>query len=198
MKLVEKAKGCSLCHAKKSEYGESSKYMNFTTIDSETGVIGEKKIVACLNEKKVQKDLDCAGYNMIITSEIEMNDKEIYDTYHELWRIEESFRTMKSELDGRPVYLQTIERIKGHFLVCYLSVLLERLFQFKVLENKFGSHAVYEFMRGFKVVANTSRDYINLSQANDLINFLADKYNLPIDNAFLTNREIKKILERSL
>lgn len=47
----------------------------------------------------------CA-YNMLVTSEISMNDKDVYDAYHNLWRIEESFRIMKSQLDARPVCLQ--------------------------------------------------------------------------------------------
>ena len=54
---------------------------------------------------------------MLVTSEIKMKDVEIYDAYHNLWRIEESFRVMKSELDARPVYLQN----QGTFLnmLCY-------------------------------------------------------------------------------
>ena len=66
-----------------------------------------------------------------------MKDEDIYNTYHNLWRIEESFRIMKSDLDARPVFLQTEESIKGHFLICYVAVLLERILQFKIFENKF-------------------------------------------------------------
>ena len=58
---------------------------------------------------------------MLVTSETEMEEKEIYKVYHQLWRIEESFRILKSELDARPVYLQDGNRIKGHFLVCYAA-----------------------------------------------------------------------------
>ena len=42
---------------------------------------------------------------MIVTSEINMNPEDIYRTYHELWKIEESFRITKSFLDARPVYV---------------------------------------------------------------------------------------------
>ena len=62
-----------------------------------------------------------------MTSETKMSEREIYETYHNLWRIEESFKIMKSDLDARPVFLQKESTIKGHFLICYLSVLLERL-----------------------------------------------------------------------
>ncbi len=52
---------------------------------------------------------------MIITSETQMEASEIYAAYHNLWRIEESFRVMKSQLDARPVYMQKQETLTGHF-----------------------------------------------------------------------------------
>ena len=53
---------------------------------------------------------------MLVTSEISMADKEIYTAYHNLWRIEESFRIMKSQLDARPVYLQKRTPLRVTFL----------------------------------------------------------------------------------
>ena len=58
-----------------------------------------------MNEKLINKSLKLAGYNMLITSEVSMTDREIHDAYHNLWRIEESFRIMKSQLDTRPAYV---------------------------------------------------------------------------------------------
>ena len=66
-----------------------------------------------------------------MTSETKMSEHEIYETYHNLWRIEESFKIMKSDLDARPVFLQKENTIKGHFLICYLSVLLEDYYNSK-------------------------------------------------------------------
>ena len=45
------------------------------------------------------------------------------DSYHKLWRIEESFKIIKSDLDARPVFLQKENTIKGHFLICYLYLI---------------------------------------------------------------------------
>lgn len=57
---------------------------------------------------------------MLVTSEIKMKDVEIYDAYHNLWRIEESFRVMKSELDAR-LYIFKRKQYQGTFLnmLCY-------------------------------------------------------------------------------
>ena len=80
---------------------------------------------------------------MIITSEIQMSASEIYAAYHNLWRIEESFRIMKSQLDARPAYMQKQETITGHFLICYLAVLLTRLLQIHVLKDEYGTEEIF-------------------------------------------------------
>ena len=112
-KQVEKAKKLRACEAKKSEYGDSAKYVTFISADKK----GEKtdgKIKVELNESAIEKAKQLAGYNMIVTSETRMSASEIYAAYHNLWRIEESFRMMKSQLDARPVYLQKEDTITGH------------------------------------------------------------------------------------
>ena len=115
MKMVEKAKGLILSKAKKVEYGESSKYVNFKVIDKNGEIQEEDMIAVAIDQEKYQEDLELAGYNLIVTSETKMKALDVYDTYHNLWRIEESFRIMKSDLDARPVYMQTEDSIKGHF-----------------------------------------------------------------------------------
>ena len=81
-----------------------------------------------------------------------MDSLEIYGVYHTLWRIEESFRVMKSYLDARPVFVQLPDSITGHFPICYLSILLMRLFQFKVLQDRVSSETVIHFIRSFRAV----------------------------------------------
>ncbi|CEP68994.1 Ribonuclease H-like domain [Moorella glycerini] len=68
----------------------------------------------------------------IQTSEKEMSAKDILDAYHNLWRIKESFRVMKSTLEVRPVFHWTERRIKGHFVICFLAFLLKRTLEFKL------------------------------------------------------------------
>ena len=115
-KEVEKAKLLKASQAKRSEYGDSAKYVIFTTTDKKVNDTNGK-IKVTMNEDLIKKSLELAGYNMLVTSEISMADKEIYTAYHNLWRIEESFRIIKSQLDARPVYLQKKYTITGHFLI---------------------------------------------------------------------------------
>ena len=192
-KQVEKAKKLRACEAKKSEYGDSAKYVTFISADKK----GEKtdgKIKVELNESAIEKAKQLAGYNMIVTSEPRMSASEIYAAYHNLWRIEESFRMMKSQLDARPVYLQKEDTITGHFLICYLAVLLTRLFQIYILNDKYGTEEIFDFIRDYRVVQVSERKYINLTRRSSFIKDLTALTGLPLTSYFLGNEDINKML----
>lgn len=184
-KQIEKARNLCYSQAKRSEYGDLGKYVDFIDEDGE-------KAKASINESMIEKELKFAGYNMLVTSEKDMDDIDIYNTYHNLWRIEESFRIMKSDLDARPVFLQKENSIKGHFLICYLAVLLERIFQFKILDNQYSTHQIMKFIRSFKVVKGESK-YINVTPSSEFIKEFEKITNLPLTNYYLTERQIRQI-----
>lgn len=185
-RMVEKAKSLTASQAKRNDYGETGKYVNFTDKEG-------KKASVTINQDAIDKDLKFSGFNLLVTSETEMSDTDIYQTYHNLWRIEESFKIMKSDLDARPVFLQKEETIKGHFLICYLTVLLERIFQFKVLENVYSTHDIFRFFRDFTVTEAETK-YINTTTSSMFINELSNKLRLPLTNYFLSETQIKSIM----
>ena len=188
-RMVEKARSLSSYAAKKNEYGESAKYVRFMAENGE-------KVKTTINHEAIEKDRKCAGYNMLVTSEYLMSEQSIYEAYHNLWRIEESFRVMKSDLDARPVYLQKEDRIKGHFLICYTAVLLTRILQFKILNNEFSTSTICNFYKSFKIVEINDNRYINMSKSSDFIKTLAIKLHQPITNYYLTSKQIKMMHTR--
>ena len=190
---VEKAKALRACQAKRSEYGDSAKYVTFVAADKK-GQETKDKIKVVMNEKAIQGARILAGYNLLVTSEVKMSDAEIYSAYHNLWRIEESFRIMKSQLDARPVYLQKEETITGHFLICYLTVLLARILQFKILENNYCSEDIFGFIKQFRVAKISDRKYINLTRNSIFIKEFSDITKLPLTAYFLSEAQIKKML----
>lgn len=193
IKMVEKAKALKACQAKKSEFGECSKYVTFECADQKGNAIGGKVKIS-INRDAIDKDLELAGFNLLVTSETKMKADDIYSTYHNLWRIEESFKAMKSYLDARPVFLQKIASIHGHFLICYLSVFLLRLLQFKVLENKYCTEELIKFIKEFRVVKLEHNKYVNITSSSEFIKGLAIELGLPITNYFLNESQIKKML----
>ena len=184
-KLVEKAKG--LCHsqAKKEEYGESSKYVKFVDEDG-------KKASVLINQDKIDKDLKYAGYNLIVSSEINMSKHEIYRVYHQLWKIENTFRVMKSELDARPIYLQKRESIYGHFLICYYAIALLRLLEEKVYKDKFNTYELIDLIRGFKLLKGEDKN-INLTKKTPNVTKLCDMYKFNADYMYLSPKQTEKL-----
>ena len=104
MKMVDKATNYTTYKKMaREDLGDSVKYIRITNTDK-----AGKKIrpVTDIDQNKIDEDLKYAGYNLLVTSELDMNPGQIYNTYHNLWKIEESFRITKSYLDARPVYMQ--------------------------------------------------------------------------------------------
>lgn len=89
-----------------------------------------------LDETKITQDTRFDGYYGIQTSEKEMSALDVMDAYHTLWKIEDSFRIMKSTLEVRPVFHWTPNRIRGHFMLCFLSFLMERKLEMLLSDEK--------------------------------------------------------------
>ena len=122
----------------KDKERKSQQFIKTVDVDKETGeVIHPEKVIVFLDEK-LKKYKETMGFYSIVTSEIEEDDREIINRYHGLSRIEDSFRIIKSDLEGRPIYVWTEEHIKAHFLICFIALTIIRIMQYKILkyENK--------------------------------------------------------------
>ena len=75
------------------------------------------------------------GYYRIVTSELNMPDTEVIDKYHGLSQIEDQFRIMKGNLDTRPVFVRTREHINAHLIICFISLLVLRIIQYKIKQT---------------------------------------------------------------
>jgi hypothetical protein len=111
-------------HAK--GYG-AGRYVKERTINTKTGEI--KSTIREIDTAKIEQDAQFDGYYCIVTSETDMSNEDIIEIYRGLWRIEETFRITKSELEYRPMYVSLEDSIKAHFLTCYVSLLMLRLIQ---------------------------------------------------------------------
>lgn len=121
----------------------ASKYVKHLVFDKNTGEIIEAKSQLSLDEDKIAEEEKLDGYYMIVSSEFDKTDDEIIDIYRGLWRIEETFKVTKSELDARPVYVSRKEHIEAHFLTCFISLVLARVLQHK-LDKKYSVRKLLE------------------------------------------------------
>ena len=107
------------------------KYLDLTYLDKETGEIKPFSPLIRIDQEQAEFDALFDGINVIVTSEIEMSDEAILDSYQQLGKIEDCFRVTKTELESRPVYVWTEEHIQAHFLTCFIALILIRLLQYR-------------------------------------------------------------------
>lgn len=180
----------------KEDYGDSIKYVNFVTHDKNGEII---KPIPVMNSEKIKEDLELAGYNLLVTSEINKSATEIYDAYHGLWRIEESFRIMKTYLEARPVYAQLLESIYGHFTICYLSLTLLRLLELKVFNDELPIGQIVDFIRSYSMTETPENSYISNATKSTTLNVIKSRYSLAnLDNAYLAKKDVDNILNSEL
>ena len=196
-KEIDKAQiTMSIKQANKDDYGDSIKYVKFESLDEKGNKI---KIKPTLNEEKIEEDLLYAGYNLLVTSELNKSGLEIYSIYHNLWKIEESFRVMKTYLEARPVYLQKKESIYGHFLICYLALVILRLLELKIFNNEISVSKLISFIRDFNITSDGKGSYINNATKSEIRNKIKKKLGLSkMDVLYLSQRDINLLLKTDL
>jgi transposase len=116
---------------KNNTYG-AAKYVGHLEYDERTGEIIETKSKLYFNDKLLAEEEKYDGYYVIVTSRFDATDDWVINTYKELWRIEETFKVTKSELEFRPIRHSREDRIQAHFLTCYVALVLIRLLHAKI------------------------------------------------------------------
>ncbi len=113
------------------------KFLKKEYINKNTGeILNSSEIKPMLDMEKIKAYKESLGYYQIVTSELTMQEKEIIDKYHGLTQIEEQFRTMKSTLETRPIYVRTAEHIEAHLLICLVALIMLRIIQRKIIITK--------------------------------------------------------------
>lgn len=142
-------------YTRATSYG-AAKYIKKIEYDKDTGEILTASSVLDIDEELIRKEEALDGYYVLLTSEMEESDDKIIDMYRGLWRIEESFKITKSELEARPVYVWTREHIEAHFLTCFVALTISRILEMK-LEHKYSTA---------KIIESLSRSECSLLQQN--------------------------------
>jgi transposase len=111
-----------------------------------------------------------------VTNDLSLEPRDIIHHYHQLSKIEESFKVTKSDLEGRPIYVWTDEHIKGHFLTCYLALTLYRLLQLK-LDKPYPIHQLKEALNSANAV-KLEKDVYMLMDTSAIFHQIQDAYQI--------------------
>ena len=119
----------------------AKRYIKTMHQDKTTGEVTKLNPLNVFNEARFTRDAEIAGYYAIVTNDFKMPAEKVIASYHELWKIEESFKVIKSDLEGRPVFVRREDRINGHFLICFVALTMLRIIE-HILGNKFSSSEI--------------------------------------------------------
>jgi len=109
------------------------RFLKKDVVNSKNGeVLDGTKLVAMIDDDKLNEFNELMGYYQIATSELDMPDREVIGKYHGLTQIEDQFREMKGTLEARPVFVNTREHIHAHLMVCFIALTMMRLIQRKI------------------------------------------------------------------
>ncbi|NTW72997.1 MAG: IS1634 family transposase [Eubacteriaceae bacterium] len=158
----------------------------------ETGEIPDG-INLSLNLEKIAEEEKYDGYYSIVTSEKNLSDIEIRDIYKGLWEIEESFKIIKSEFRARPVYLRIENHIHAHFLICFVSLILLRVLEYK-LGKKYPVNKIRQSLIRYSC-SHLDQNYYLFDYRDEILQSLEGVFGIDLRNKIMTTSEIKKILQ---
>lgn len=167
-------------------------FVNNIKFDKETGLIPEGTALS-LNEEKIKELEKYDGYYSIVTSELEMSDKDLRDKYRGLWKIEETFKITKSILKSRPVYVWTKEHIEAHFLTCFVSLLILRLLEIKT-DKKYSIEDIIKSINDLTCTKLKADTYI-INTRNKITTDLCNIFNLDLTKKYIKLQKIKNYIK---
>lgn len=178
-------------YTKATSYG-AAKYIKKVDYDKETGEILTASSILDINEDLIRQEEALDGYYLLLTSEMDTPDDKIIDIYRGLWRIEESFKITKSELEARPVYVWTNEHIEAHFLTCFVALTLSRILEMK-LEHRYSTGRILESLSKSSC-SLIQQNYYMFDYFDEVLKDIGDLMNIDFSKRVRTLGDIKQTL----
>ena len=176
---------------KKCNSNDYKRFINKTSCTSE-GEIADNEIYS-IDQALIQKEEAFDGFYGVCTN-LEDDVSEIIKVNHRRWEIEECFRIMKSEFKARPVFLKKDDRIEGHFITCFISLIIYRLLE-KRLSEKFTCHEIVSGLRDMEFFEIKGEGYVPTYTRTDFTDALHEAFGFRTDYQIVTNQNMKKIFK---
>ena len=186
VKIIEKGKS-----AKTRNPNDPTRFIDELqlTIDGE---IAEKSCIT-LDTDKISEEERYDGFTAVCTT-LEDDITDILKVNRRRWEIEESFRIMKTEFKARPVYVRKDERIRAHFLTCFLSLLVYRCLE-KKLDEKYTTSEIVKTLKDMNFYKIAGAGYLPEYTRTKITDDLHEKLGFRTDTEIITEKNMKKIIK---
>jgi transposase len=179
---------------KKCSQNDYRRFVKKTAVTKEGEIAGTD--VYGINEEVIEKEELYDGFYGLVTSLDDGDIEGVLRVNSNRWQIEECFRIMKSEFKARPVYLSREDRIKAHFLTCFIALLV-----YRILESKLGSdytcEQIIDTLRSFDFKEIRGEGFEPLYTRTDLTDSLHDAIGFRTDFEIVTTQAMKKIIQQT-
>ena len=181
-------------YTRATSYG-AAKYIKKVDYDKDTGEILTASSILDIDEDLIREEEALDGYYMLLTSEMDTPDDKIIDMYRGLWRIEESFKITKSELEARPVYVWPREHIEAHFLTCFVALTISRILEMK-LEHKYSTGRIIDSLSRAEC-SLLQQNYYVFDYYDEVLKDIGNVTNIDFSKRIRTLGEIKQVIADS-
>lgn len=168
---------------------DCKRFISKTTITPDGEVA--KKVVYSIDEEKIANEASFDGFYAVCTN-LDESAYNIAKINHSRWEIEECFRIMKTDFEARPVYLKKDNRIKSHFMTCFISLIVFRYLE-KKLNFKYTSADIIKTLRSMNLTAVGDEGFIPSYTRTDLTDSLHEAFGFRTDYQIISKKDMKKI-----
>ena len=171
---------------------DPARFIQKTSV-TEEGEVAEKCIL-CLDNEKIEDEAQYDGFYAVVTN-LDVDVSEIIEINRQRWQIEENFRIMKTGLEARPVYVRREDRIKAHFLICCISLLIYRLLE-KKLGGRYTAEQILSTLRKMEMTRLTKESgYIPSYTRTDLTDELHEMAGFRTDYEYISRADMRGIVK---
>ena len=178
---------------KKAKQNDPKRFIKTTNI-TDDGELADKSVYE-IDQSVIDEESKYDGLYAVCTN-LEDSVEDIIKLNHGRWEIEESFRIMKTDFKSRPVYHTKDEMIKGHFITCYLALVIYRYLE-KKLDEKYTAPEIIETLRNMEVKLENDGNYTPNYIRTDLTDYLHDKFGFRTDFEVTNIKNFKKIFKQT-
>ena len=149
----------------------------------------------CLNTNRIEDEEKYDGYYAVV-SNLDDDPCEVIKVNKKRWKIEECFRIMKTEFKSRPVYVQKDERIKAHFITCFLALVIYRYLE-KKIDYKYTCDQLLDTLQNMDIRELVGEGYLPSYTRTDITDTLHDAFGFRTDYQVVSKSNMKKILKET-
>ena len=149
-----------------------------------------------LDEDKIAEESKYDGLYAVCTDLLDDEVSNILKVSEGRWQIEECFRIMKTDFSARPVYLQDENRIKAHFLICFLALTLYRFLE-KKLNSKYTCEELLDTLKAMNFAGIQEQGFIPLYKREAITDDLHEVCGFRTDYQFITKSKMRTIQKKS-